>query len=90
MLLNISSSNIVTHSNGYMKGDKYCLTYILLKLNYLQSRVETQYRKIIFIKPSNIKHFIERSSVRSKKWVPSGFSVLDGFYSFFHKMATLM
>ena len=36
---------------------------VLLKLNYLQSRVETQYRKIIFITPSNTKHFIERSSV---------------------------
>ena len=36
---------------------------VLLKLNYLQSRVETQYRKIIFITPSNIKHFIERSNV---------------------------
>ena len=34
----------------------------LLKLNYLQSREETQYGKI-FIIPSNIKHFIERSSV---------------------------
>ena len=34
----------------------------LLKLNYLRSRVETQYRKIISITPSNIKHFIERSS----------------------------
>ena len=97
LLLTFSSSNIVTHSNGYIKGDKIFLFFIivgeanvLLKLNYLQSRVETQYGKIIFIKPSNIKHFIERSSVRSKKWVPSGFSVLDGFYSFFHKMATLM
>ena len=36
---------------------------VFLKLNYLKSRVETQYRKIIFITPSNIKHFIERSSV---------------------------
>ena len=61
---------------------------VLLKLNYLQSRVETQYRKIIFITPSNTKHLIERSSVtfkfyKVKKWVPSGFSVFDGFYSFF-------
>ena len=36
---------------------------VLLKLNYLQIRVEAQYRKIIFIAPSNIKHFIERSCV---------------------------
>ena len=69
LLITISSSNIVTHSNGYVKGDKYFFfikvgaANILLKLNYLQSRVETQYRKIIFITPSNIKHFIERSSV---------------------------
>ena len=38
---------------------------------YLQSRVNTQYRNIMYITPSNIKHFIERSS--GKKWVPSGF-----------------
>ena len=69
LLLTISSLNIVTHSNGYIKGDKYFFfikagaANVLLKLNYLQSRVETQYRKIIFIAPSNIKHFIERSSV---------------------------
>ena len=36
---------------------------VILKLDYLKSRVETKYRKIIFITPSNIKHFIERSSV---------------------------
>ena len=42
---------------------KVVATNLLLKLNYLQSRAETQYRKIIFITPSNIKHFIERSSV---------------------------
>ena len=69
LLLTISCSNIVTHSNGYIKGDKYFFfikvgsANVLLKLDYLQSRVETQYRKIIFITPSNIKHFIERSSV---------------------------
>ena len=65
----MSSSNIVTHSNGYIKGDKYFYNFfikvgaanVLVKLNYLQSRVETQYRKIIFITPSNIKRFIERS-----------------------------
>ena len=27
LLLNISSSNIVTHSNGYKKGHKYFLFY---------------------------------------------------------------
>ena len=68
LLLTISSSNIVTHSNGYIKCDtsffiKVGAANVLLKLNYLQSRVETQYRKIIFITPSNIKHFIERSNV---------------------------
>ena len=41
---------------------------VLLKLNYLQIRVETQYRKVIFITPSHIKHFIERSSV-TFRWV---------------------
>ena len=69
LLLTISSSNIVTHSNGHIKGDKYFFFYNSRcgkgKLNYLQSKVETQYRKIIFITPSNIKHFIERSSVTS-------------------------
>ena len=48
LLLTISSSNIITHSNGYIKGDKYFFFYksILFKLNYLQSRVETPYRKM--------------------------------------------
>ena len=36
---------------------------IFLKLNYLQNTAEGQYRKIIFITPSNIK--LERSSVTS-------------------------
>ena len=69
LLLTISYSNIVTHSNGYIKGDKYFFfikvgaVNVLLELNYLQSRVETHYRKVIFVTPSNIKHFIERSSV---------------------------
>ena len=40
LLLIISSSNIVTHSNGYIKGDKYLFfikvgaANILLKLSY--------------------------------------------------------
>ena len=44
LLLAISSSNIVTHSNGYVKGDKYFFFLkvgaenVLLKLNYIQSR----------------------------------------------------
>ena len=69
LLLTISSSNIVTHSNGYIKGDKYFFFYkvdeanILLKPNNLQNREDTQYRKIIFLTSSNIKHFVERSSV---------------------------
>ena len=69
LLVTISSSNIVTHSNGYKGGDEFSLFIkvgagnVLLKLNFLQSRVETQYRKILFITPSNIKHFIERQSV---------------------------
>ena len=72
LLLTISSSNIVTHSNGYIKGDKYFFFYKRrcgkcssenVFLNYLQSKVETQYRKIIFVTPGNIKHFIERSGV---------------------------
>ena len=51
LLLTISSSNIVTHSNGYIKVDniyffiKVGVANVLLKLNYLQSRVEAQYRK---------------------------------------------
>ena len=69
LLLTISSSNIVTHSNAYIKGDTYFFfikvggANVLLKLNYLQSRVETQYRKITFITPSHIKHFIAKSSM---------------------------
>ena len=68
LLLTASSSNIVTHSNGYIKSDKYIFfinvsaANVLLKLNYLQSRVELQYRKIILGTPSNIKGFIERSN----------------------------
>ena len=48
LLLTISSSNIITHSNGYIKGEKFLFFYKsrsgkcrLLKLNYLQSRAET-------------------------------------------------
>ena len=60
-LLTVLSSNIVTHSNSHIKGDKYFFfirvsaANVLLKQNYLKSRVETQYRKIIFITPSIIK-----------------------------------
>ena len=42
---------------------KVGMASVLLKLNYLQSKVETQYRKIIFTTPRNIKHFLGRSSV---------------------------
>ena len=48
LLLTISSSNIVTHSNGYIKGDKYFffikvgVANVLLKLNHLQSRDNTE------------------------------------------------
>ena len=69
LLLTISSSNIVTHSNGFIKGDKHFflkkvgVANVLLKLYYLQSRVETQYRQMIYFTPNNIKHFIERSRV---------------------------
>ena len=65
LLLTISSLNIVTHSNGYIKGDKYFFFIKVGAANVLlkQNRVATQYRKIILITPSNIKHFIERSSV---------------------------
>ena len=65
------SPYIVTRSNGFIKGLKcfffmrVAATNVLLKINYLQRRVETQYRNVIFITPSNIKHFIERSSVTS-------------------------
>ena len=70
LLLTISSSNIVTHSNGYIKGDKYFFFYKSrcgkcspeTKPFTKYSRY-TQYRKIKFITSSNIKHFIERSSV---------------------------
>ena len=48
MLLTVSSSNIVAHSNGYIKGDKYFFFKkkigagnVLLKLNYLQSIIVT-------------------------------------------------
>ena len=68
LLLTISSLNNVTHSNFYIKGDKYFFfikvvaANVFLKLSYLQSILQAQYRKIL-ITPSNIKHFIERSSV---------------------------
>ena len=38
-------------------------TNVPLKVSYFQSRPEIQYRKVTFITPSNIKHFIEKSSV---------------------------
>ena len=50
----------MTNISFFIKVDA---AIVFLKLNYLQSRIETQYRKIIFITPSKIKHFIERSSV---------------------------
>ena len=69
LLLIISSSNIAIHSNGYIEGDKHSFFYksrcskCSPETKLFKSRVETQCRKIIFITPSNIKHFIERSSV---------------------------
>ena len=68
LLLTISSSNIVTHSNGYIKGDKYFFfikvgaANVLLKLNYLQSRVETQHRKIIFTQQA-ISNILQKDQV---------------------------
>ena len=68
-LLTISSSNIATDSNDYLNVAnisffiKVRAANVLLKLNYLQNREKTQYRKVIFIPPSNIKDFIERTSV---------------------------
>ena len=69
---------------------------VLLKLNYLQSRAKTQYRKIIFITPSNIKHFTKKikSDLLNFRGVKNG-SHLDFQYlmvsiHFFHKMETLM
>ena len=46
-LVIISSSNIVTYSNGYIKADKYLL---YIKVGATKYRI-----------PSNIKHFVERS-----------------------------
>ena len=43
LLLTISSSNIVTHSNGYIKGDKYFFFY---KSRYSKCSPETK----LFIK----------------------------------------
>ena len=48
LLLTISSSNIVTHSNGYVKDDKYFFFYksrcgkCSPETNYLQSRDSTE------------------------------------------------
>ena len=84
LLLIISSSNIVTRSNG-----KY----------YPETKLYTKYskdKKIIFIPPSNIKHFIKRSSVTyyilegQKMGNIMMFSISFLFIFFFHKMATLM
>ena len=80
LLLTMSSSNIVTHSNGYIKGDKYLFTYllifiyllfikvgaanVLLKVNYLQSRVETHNTERSYHHSKQYQTFyIERSSV---------------------------
>ena len=69
LLLTISSSNIVTHSNGYIKGEKYFYFYksrcgkCPTETKLFTKRVETQYTKIVFMTPSNIKHFIERLCV---------------------------
>ena len=38
---------------------------VLLKLNYLQSRVETQCRKIIFTTPSNIRVRLHVTEMKS-------------------------
>ena len=53
----------------YIKGDKYFFFYkswcakCSPETKLFTNRVETQYRKIILITPSNIKHFIETSSM---------------------------
>ena len=66
---------------------------ILLKLNYLQSRAETQYRKIIFVTLSNIKHFIKCDLLNFrgvKNEYHLDFQYLMVSIHFFHNMATLM
>ena len=66
---------------------------ILLKLNYLQSRAETQYRKIIFVTLSNIKHLIKCDLLNFrgvKNEYHLDFQYLMVSIHFFHNMATLM
>ena len=69
---------------------------VLLKLNYLQSRVETQYRKIIFIILKQYQTFyrkIKRDLLNfrgGKNEYHQDFQYLMVSIHFFHKMATLM
>ena len=93
--LTISSSNIITHSNGYIKNDKYFFFYKSrsCKCSPETKLLEKQYRKIIVITQSNIKHFIKRSSVifgRVKNGYHQDFQCFMVSIHFFHKMATLI
>ena len=84
LLLIILSSNMVTHAKWLycIKSKKY---FVLLKLNYLQSRLDTIYKDHIYHNKQT-KTFYRKIKFDllnfrgGPKWVPSSF---DGFFSFF-------
>ena len=91
---------LITHSDKYfffIKGDKYLFfikvgaASVVLKLNYLQSRIDT-------VKKGHICHTKQYQTFYREikcdflniRGVPKRLSIFDPFYSFFHQVATLM
>ena len=102
LLLTISSSNIVTHSNGYIKGDKYFFFYKSrcgkcspgTKLFTKKGRDAIQKDQIYHTKQYQIFYRKIKWDFLNLRGVEDGyhqdFQYLMVSIHFFHKMATLM
>ena len=62
LLLTISSSNIVTHSNGYIKGEKYFLSY---KSRCCKSSPETKLLAVFTLSQHNFFAYINKKYICS-------------------------
>ena len=102
LLLTTSSSNIVTHYNGYIKGDKYFFSYkrrcrkcsLETKLFTKQSRDTLQKDHIYHTKQYQTFYRKIKCDLLNFRVVKNGyhqdFQYLVVYIHFFHKMATLM
>ena len=102
LVLTISSSNIVTHSNGYKKGHKYFLFYNSrcgkcsreTKLFTKQSKDTIQEDHIFHTKHNQTSYRKIKCDLLNFRGVKNGyhqdFQYLMVPIHFFHKMATLM